>query len=71
MKDFVEGPQKEYCPVLLGEGVIRYDTIIRWLKEHKPDIVIVREELDPSMRQKNWHICGGCGSGAEDAGIHL
>lgn len=48
MKDFVEGPQKEYCPVLLGEGVIRYDTIIRWLKEHKPDIVIVREELDPA-----------------------
>ena len=28
--------------------MIRYDTIIRWLKEHKPDIVIVREELDPA-----------------------
>ena len=24
MKDFVEGPNKEYCPVCLGEGVIRY-----------------------------------------------
>lgn len=53
MKDFVEGPQKEYCPVCLGEGVIQYAEIIRWLKKNRPDIVIVREELDPKTAQKD------------------
>lgn len=45
MKDFVLVENGEYIPVCLGEGVIRYERIIRWLKKNKPDIVIVREEL--------------------------
>ena len=53
MKDFVEGPDGEYCPVCLGEGLIRYDTIIRWMKKNHPDIVIVREELDPKTAQRD------------------
>lgn len=53
MKDFVEGPNKEYCPVCLGEGVIRYGEIVKWMKQHKPDIVVVREELDPKTAQKD------------------
>lgn len=53
MKDFVEGPNKEYRPVDLGEGVMNYQEIIRWLKQEKPDIVIVREELRPETAQKD------------------
>lgn len=47
MKDFTEGPDKEYQPVDLGKGVIDYTEIVRWMKRHKPDIVVVREELRP------------------------
>ena len=53
MKDFVEGPNKEYCPVCLGEGVIRYGEIVKWMKQHKPDIVVVREELNPKTAQRD------------------
>ena len=53
MKDFVLGENREYCPVCLGEGVIQYSEIIRWLKINKPDIVIVREELDPKTAQRD------------------
>lgn len=53
MKDFIEGPGNEYCPVCLGDGVMQYAEIIRWLKANKPDIVIVREELDPKTAQKD------------------
>lgn len=64
MKDFVLGENREYCPVCLGEGVIQYGEIIRWLKANKPDIVIVREELVPETAQKDirymhelWEKC--------------
>lgn len=53
MKDFVEGPNKEYCPVCLGEGVIRYQEIVEWTKKQKPDIVVVREELNPKTAQRD------------------
>ena len=53
MKDFVEGPNKEYCPVCLGEGVIRYGEIVKWMKQHKPDIVVVREEMNPETAQRD------------------
>ena len=53
MKDFVLGESGEYIPVCLGEGVIRYDRIIRWLKTNKPDIVIVREELQMETAQQD------------------
>ena len=53
MKDFVEGPNKEYCPVCLGDGVIRYGEIVKWMKQHKPEIVVVREELEPKTAQKD------------------
>ena len=53
MKDFVVGPNKEYCPVCLGEGVIRYGEIVKWMKQHKPDIVVVREELNPKTAQRD------------------
>ena len=55
MKDFTEGPNKEYQPVNLGDGVIDYTEIIRWMKQHHPDIVIVREELRPETALRD--IC--------------
>lgn len=33
--------------------MIQYGEIIRWLKINKPDIVIVREELDPKTAQRD------------------
>ena len=53
MKDFVLVENGEYIPVCLGEGVIRYERIIRWLKKNKPDIVIVREELQMETAQQD------------------
>ena len=53
MKDFVEGPNKEYCPVCLGDGVIRYGEIVKWMKQHKPEIVVVREEMNPETAQRD------------------
>lgn len=53
MKDFTEGPNKEYQPVVLGEGVIDYTEIVRWMKQHKPDIVVVREEMAPQTAQQD------------------
>lgn len=53
LKDFKYGSNKEYQPLDLGEGVMRYHEIIRWLKENKPDIVMIREELRPQTAQKD------------------
>lgn len=53
MKDFVEGLNKEYIPVPLGEGVMDYSEIIKWLKINKPDIIIIREELEPQNTIKD------------------
>ncbi|MGL5436812.1 MAG: sugar phosphate isomerase/epimerase family protein [Lachnospiraceae bacterium] len=47
VKDFTEGPNKEYQPLALGHGVMDYTEIIRWLKMNKPDIVMIREEMNP------------------------
>ncbi len=49
IKDFTEGPNKEYQPVALGQGVMNYAEIIRWLKQDKPDIVMIREEMNPDV----------------------
>lgn len=53
IKDFTEGPNKEYQPVALGQGVMDYTEIIKWLKTDKPDMVFIREELDPQMDQRD------------------
>lgn len=53
MKDFTEGPNKEYQPVELGKGVIDYTEIVRWMKQNKPDIVVIREEMDPKSAKQD------------------
>ena len=35
------------APALLGEGVMCYDNIMRWLAQHKPGVALLREEIAP------------------------
>jgi sugar phosphate isomerase/epimerase len=53
MKDFRLGASGEYIPTLLGEGVIDYSEIVSWFGKNKPDIVVVREELQPAHAAKD------------------
>lgn len=47
VKDFYFDENGGYCPVLLGEGVIQYQEISRWLHENRPDLFLLREEMNP------------------------
>ena len=49
IKDFYFDENGGYCPVLLGEGVIQYETISRWLHENRPDLFLLREEMNPDF----------------------
>lgn len=47
IKDFYFDENGGYCPVLLGKGVIQYETISQWLHENRPDLFLLREEMNP------------------------
>ena len=47
IKDFYFDENGRYCPVLLGKGVIRYEAVSAWLHEHRPDMYLLREEMNP------------------------
>lgn len=47
MKDFLPGKEGQYIPVPLGTGIMEYDEVVKWCKKNKPDIVVIREELNP------------------------
>lgn len=47
LKDFVMGDDGQFKPCLLGKGLMKYDGIFTWLHREKPDISILREEMDP------------------------
>ncbi len=49
IKDFYFDKNGGYCPVLLGKGVIQYETISRWLHENRPDLFLLREEMNPDF----------------------
>lgn len=53
IKDFTLDAEGKYCPALLGEGVIQYETIARWLHENKPDMYLIREEMNPETAQRD------------------
>lgn len=53
IKDFYIDDKKQYCPTLLGEGVIQYKTISEWLNKYKPDMYLLREEMNPKTAQKD------------------
>lgn len=46
LKDFTVGENGEYCPKLLGEGVMDFGVLKEWMKGH-PDIPVLREEMNP------------------------
>ena len=53
MKDFTLDAEGNYCPALLGEGVIQYETIAQWLHENRPDMYLIREEMNPAAVQRD------------------
>lgn len=53
MKDFVLESDRTYQPVVLGEGVMNYESIVKWSKQNSSDIVVVREEIVPKTAQKD------------------
>lgn len=53
IKDFTLNKDGQYCPALLGEGVIQYETISEWLHENRLDMYLLREEMNPAEAQKD------------------
>lgn len=51
IKDFYFDKNGGYCPTLLGEGVIQYETISQWLHANRPDMYLLREEMNPETAQ--------------------
>jgi len=44
LKDGVFPDKGRHIPCKLGDGVMRYEIIAKWLKKEKPDISVIREE---------------------------
>ena len=53
IKDFRLDENGQYCPTLLGEGVIQYQAIYEWLHKHRPDMYLLREEMNPQTDKKD------------------
>lgn len=53
IKDFRLDENGQYCPTLLGEGVIQYQAISEWLHKHRPDMYLLREEMNPQTDKKD------------------
>ena len=41
---------------LLGEGVMCYDNIMRWLAQHKPGVALLREEIAPETAARDLAV---------------
>lgn len=48
IKDYSLGTDRAYQPKQLGEGILRYKEISRWLHDNKPDMYLLREEMNPA-----------------------
>lgn len=53
IKDFYFDDAGRYCPVPLGKGVIRYEAISEWLHANRPDMYLLREEMNPDMAEED------------------
>ncbi len=53
VKDFKLDEKGNYCPTLLGKGVIQYETISNWLHANKPEMYLLREEMDPAHAKED------------------
>ena len=51
IKDFYFDENGKYCPTPLGKGAIDYTAISNWLHENRPDMYLLREEMNPQIAQ--------------------
>ncbi|MBQ9564238.1 MAG: sugar phosphate isomerase/epimerase [Synergistaceae bacterium] len=47
IKDFRRDAEGGYIPTPLGKGVMDYTEIAAWLRKNRPDMPLLREEMDP------------------------
>ncbi len=52
LKDFIV-KDGQMIPTLLGEGLLEYEYLFEWLHKNKPDISILREEINPLTASKD------------------
>lgn len=52
VKDFYYDPNGQYLPTPLGKGVIRYEAISGWLHANRPDMYLLREEMNPAIARE-------------------
>lgn len=58
IKDFRLDGNGQYQPTLLGEGVLDYSAVSAWLHANKPDMYLLREEMNPeTARQDIEFMC--------------
>lgn len=53
IKDYSLGKDRAYQPEQLGEGILRYKEISRWLHENRTDMYLLREEMNPAAARKD------------------
>lgn len=53
IKDFYFDESGRYCPVLLGKGVIQYEAVSEWLHANRPDMYLLREEMNPDTAEED------------------
>lgn len=51
IKDFYFDENRAYCPTPLGKGAIDYSAISKWLHDERPDMYLLREEMNPEIAQ--------------------
>ena len=52
IKDFYYDTNGQYCPTPLGKGIIQYEVISMWLHENRPDMYLLREEMNPAIARE-------------------
>lgn len=53
IKDFYFDEEGGYHGVPLGKGVIKYQAISEWLHENRPDMYLLREEMNPEIAKED------------------
>lgn len=53
IKDFYHDEKGQYVPTPLGKGAIDYSAISKWLHENRPDMYLLREEMNPNLAKED------------------
>ncbi len=53
IKDFKLDEKGSYVPTCLGDGVIDYTAISKWLHENAPNMYLLREEMNPATAKRD------------------